>query len=390
MIVQTIKGEEVRMNKKIAGLFTSVIGLSILLAGCSLKGEQAVDEVDVPQDTTYVDELEKNALDPGAAEAPAEGETPAEGEAPAEGEEEQPEEGAKEGESATAKRQLFLMDANGMVVPMTFELPQTNEVAKETLEYLVKDGPVTDMLPNGFQAVLPAGTTINGIDAQEDGTLIVDFSKEFNEYEAASEKKILESITYTLTQFENVKNVSIRVEGQDLAKMPVDGTPIGKSYSRADGINLMDNGITTVNSQSVTLYFPAEAVDGTPYEVPVTERMNSNAENDYEEIVNALIDGPAMDSNLSNVFNTGSALAAEPTLKDGVLNLEFNTEVLSNVDEAAITDQLMETLVMSLTELEEVEAVSVKVEGVEEVFNEHGEAYAEPVSREQYVPAEKL
>ncbi|AIF67014.1 hypothetical protein GZ22_10410 [Terribacillus saccharophilus] len=374
------------MNKKIAGLFTSVIGLSILLAGCSLKGEQAVDEVDVPQDTTYVDELEKNALDPGAAE----GETPAEGEAPAEGEEEQPEEGAKEGESATAKRQLFLMDANGMVVPMTFELPQTNEVAKETLEYLVKDGPVTDMLPNGFQAVLPAGTTINGIDAQEDGTLIVDFSKEFNEYEAASEKKILESITYTLTQFENVKNVSIRVEGQDLAKMPVDGTPIGKSYSRADGINLMDNGITTVNSQSVTLYFPAEAVDGTPYEVPVTERMNSNAENDYVEIVNALIDGPAMDSNLSNVFNTGSALAAEPTLKDGVLNLEFNTEVLSNVDEAAITDQLMETLVMSLTELEEVEAVSVKVEGVEEVFNEHGEAYAEPVSREQYVPAEKL
>lgn len=390
MIVQTIKGEEVRMNKKIAGLFTSVIGLSILLAGCSLKGEQAVDEVDVPQDTTYVDELEKNALEPGAAEAPAEGETPAEGEAPAEGEEEKPEEGAKEGESATAKRQLFLMDANGMVVPMTFELPQTNEVAKETLEYLVKDGPVTDMLPNGFQAVLPAGTTINGIDAQKDGTLIVDFSKEFNEYEAASEKKILESITYTLTQFENVKNVAIRVEGQDLAKMPVDGTPIGKSYSRADGINLMDNGITTVNSQSVTLYFPAEAVDGTPYEVPVTERMNSNAENSYEEIVNALIDGPAMDSNLSNVFNTGSALASEPTLKDGVLNLEFNTEVLSNVDEAAITDQLMETLVMSLTELEEVEAVSVKVEGVEEVFNEHGEAYAEPVSREQYVPAEKL
>ncbi|WP_366247318.1 GerMN domain-containing protein [Terribacillus aidingensis] len=378
------------MNKKIAGLFTSVIGLSILLAGCSLKGEQAVDEVDVPQDTTYVDELEKNALEPGAAEAPAEGETPAEGEAPAEGEEEKPEEGAKEGESATAKRQLFLMDANGMVVPMTFELPQTNEVAKETLEYLVKDGPVTDMLPNGFQAVLPAGTTINGIDAQKDGTLIVDFSKEFNEYEAASEKKILESITYTLTQFENVKNVAIRVEGQDLAKMPVDGTPIGKSYSRADGINLMDNGITTVNSQSVTLYFPAEAVDGTPYEVPVTERMNSNAENSYEEIVNALIDGPAMDSNLSNVFNTGSALASEPTLKDGVLNLEFNTEVLSNVDEAAITDQLMETLVMSLTELEEVEAVSVKVEGVEEVFNEHGEAYAEPVSREQYVPAEKL
>jgi germination protein M len=388
MIVQTIKGEEVRMNKKIAGLFTSVIGLSILLAGCSLKGEQAIDEVDVPQDTTYVDKLEESALEPGETDAASANE-----EEPAEGEEKQPEDETNKeeaAESATAKRQLFLMDANNMVVPMTFELPQTNEVAKETLEYLVKDGPVTDMLPNGFQAVLPAGTTINGIDAKEDGTLVVDFSKEFNEYEAANEKKILESLTYTLTQFENVKNVSVRVEGEELAKMPVDGTPIGKSLSRADGINLMDNGITTVDSQSVTLYFPAEAVDGAAYEVPVTERISSNADNDYEAIVKSLIDGPAMDSSLSNVFNTGSALTSEPKLKDGVLSLEFNKEVLSNADEAAISDQLMETLVMSLTEMTDVEAVNVKVEGVEEVFNEQGEAYAEPVTREQYVPAEKL
>src|SRR5699024_12319256 len=62
-------------------------------------------------------------------------------------------------EMETAARQLYLIDVNGMVVPQTLELPNidSNEVAKQVLEYLVKDGPVTSILPNGFQAVLPAG-----------------------------------------------------------------------------------------------------------------------------------------------------------------------------------------------------------------------------------------
>src|SRR5699024_11667572 len=48
-------------------------------------------------------------------------------------------------EMETAARQLYLIDVNGMVVPQTLELPNidSNEVAKQVLEYLVKDGPVT-------------------------------------------------------------------------------------------------------------------------------------------------------------------------------------------------------------------------------------------------------
>ena len=50
-----------------------------------------------------------------------------------------------------------------MVVPQTFELPKTESAAKQALEYIVKDGPVSEILPNGFQAVLPAGTEIIGV-----------------------------------------------------------------------------------------------------------------------------------------------------------------------------------------------------------------------------------
>ncbi len=38
--------------------------------------------------------------------------------------------------------------------------PKANEVIQQTLEYLMKDGPVTDLLPNGFRAVIPANTSM--------------------------------------------------------------------------------------------------------------------------------------------------------------------------------------------------------------------------------------
>src|SRR5690606_31953708 len=91
----------------------------------------------------------------------------------------------------TVVRELYLLDASGMVVPQTLELPRTESAAKQAAEYLVIDGPVTELLPNGFQAVLPAGTEILGVNLEEDGTLIVDVSEDFKNYEAEDELKIL-------------------------------------------------------------------------------------------------------------------------------------------------------------------------------------------------------
>lgn len=59
-------------------------------------------------------------------------------------------------------RELYLVDKNGYVVPQTLAVPtsKANEVMQQTLEYLVKDGPVTNLLPNGFRAVIPANTSM--------------------------------------------------------------------------------------------------------------------------------------------------------------------------------------------------------------------------------------
>ena len=72
------------------------------------------------------------------------------------------------------------------------------------MEYLVANGPVTDMLPNDFRAVLPEDTELSV--NIKDGVATVDFSKEFKNYQPEDEMKILQSITWTLTQFDTCQD----------------------------------------------------------------------------------------------------------------------------------------------------------------------------------------
>src|SRR5699024_9207075 len=66
----------------------------------------------------------------------------------------------------TVARQLYLLDANGMVAAQTLELPQpeSKEVATQAVEYLDKEGPDTLLLPTGIEAVLPEGKLLLDID----------------------------------------------------------------------------------------------------------------------------------------------------------------------------------------------------------------------------------
>ncbi|WP_152654780.1 GerMN domain-containing protein [Oceanobacillus sp. CFH 90083] len=357
------------MSKKIIRII-GAFGILVLLAGC-FKGEQSSKEVDPPQNAEAVNGEE--TVDEETVDGEDTAATPVEAE-------------------DTVSRELYLIDSNGMVASQMVELPvpEANQVAQQVMEYMVKGGPITPMLPNGFQAVLPEDTEILGIDLQEDGTIIVDLSGEFSDYEAASELPILEAVTHTLTQFDNVHKVKLRVEGVDLKEMPVNGTPINNGYTRANGINLTNNDtLDYFNSSPVTMFYPVER-ENNRYYVPVTQYVEMEDENDLEGIVNELIDGPGYQNDVVNVFSPEAALTAEPVIKEGVAHLTFNEGILMDAEQNIISDEVMETMVRTLTQQSNIDAVNVQVENVDEVFNENGEPYSEPVSAQLFTPSEEL
>ncbi|SFD58923.1 germination protein M [Lentibacillus persicus] len=352
--------------------------LTIILAGC-FQGEQSLgsEEMDPPPNDEEAAETDEDAVTNVNTEE--------------KNNKEEKKGDDNSASSETVDRQLYLLDANGMVASQTLQLPQaeSNEVAKQALEYLVKDGPVSSLLPNGFQAVLPAGTQINSLNIQDNGTMIIDVSEEFKNYQAKNELKILQAMTFTVTQFDSVENMKLRINGENQDTMPVDGTPIGKGYSRVNGINLMQSEVDLLDSKPVTLYYPSAQGDN-QYFVPVTQHINVEDGGLYGAMVKTLMEGPETVTNLQHVFNNSAEMTTAPSLNEGVLEVIFDQDVLQDTDNAVISNEVMETLVRTLTQDEEVEAVEVKVEDVETLFNENGEPYTEPVTTQSFFSTEKL
>ncbi|MDX8046601.1 GerMN domain-containing protein [Gracilibacillus sp. S3-1-1] len=370
-------------------LAVSLCILLLLLAGCGVfKGEQTLDQIDAPpEETELTDDLDN--IPDGSEDVERDPEE--------EGTEidEESTESIEEEESATSEivtRTLYLLDQNGLVVPQELQIPspQSNAVAKQVLEYLVQDGPVTAMLPSGFQAVLPAGTEIIDLNLEADGTLVVNVSEEFASYQPENEQKILESMTHTLTQFDNVERMKLWIDGEEQNTMPVNGTPISEGYSRANGINIHQvHGVDLMESEAATLYFPMQGNEMV-YFVPVTQHVPMNEENKLQSVVQALMEGPSFELPLEHYINTGAQLVSEPNLEDGVLSVNFNENILSNSAKSMIADEVMQSIVLTLTEQEGVDAVEVSVENHEEVISEDGQTYTEPVSKEMISPSESI
>ncbi len=91
------------------------------------------------------------------------------------------------------------------------QVPLTQEVARASLEELIKVNPVTP----GASRVLPPATQIRGITIK-DGLATVDFSQEVLRANvgAATEALGLQSIVNTLTEIPGVQKVSFMVEGK--------------------------------------------------------------------------------------------------------------------------------------------------------------------------------
>ncbi|MBQ2765326.1 MAG: GerMN domain-containing protein [Firmicutes bacterium] len=106
---------------------------------------------------------------------------------------------------------LYYVDeaANSLAAETRSVVNQTG-LAKTTLEELLT-GPATETLAS----YIPAGTKVQSINIEEGGLCTVDFSKELqnSELNSSEEKYVIDSIVSTLSQFDSVNSVQIRING---------------------------------------------------------------------------------------------------------------------------------------------------------------------------------
>jgi germination protein M len=358
MVVQTILGGINMSRNKITTIVSTLFVSSLLLSGCSLYGNATPKQIDPPKDVSIVKDSSASVTTSNKATDTAK---------------------TKNKAGQTVKTELYLIDKNGYVVPRTLSLPKTSSVAKQALEYLVADGPVSNILPSGFRPVLPAGTNIS-LNIQN-GTANVDFSKEFKNYQASDEGKILQSIAWTLTQFKSIKDVKLSMAGHPLTKMPVAGTPISDNLSRADGINIdTSNVVDITNTKPVTVYYIG-GDEGSYYYVPVTRRVSNTVKDNITAAVDELVKGPSPSSNLVSDFVSDVKLVDPPKVQDGKVTLNFNNYIYGSFKEKVVSQYLLNELVLSLTDQPGIKEVSVEVNGKPDLVEENGKKLTAPVTR---------
>ncbi|MDR6226469.1 GerMN domain-containing protein [Desmospora profundinema] len=297
----------------------------------------------------------------------------------ASGDDEKKEESETKEEESAAKEEegleLYFLTDTGYVVPYALNIPKVEGIAKEALKYMVEDGPGADMLPKGFKGILPEGTQIKGLDIRK-GTATIDFSKEFLSYDASLEEKILSAVTWSLTSFDSVERVDIRVDGRPLEAMPKGKNPT-QGLNRNSGINLeLSQGVNASSSMPVTLYFLGQTEDNKVYYVPVT-RMINREKNMAEAALKELVKGPQHGSELVTALSESTRVNSVKIEGDTAV-ADFGKELLQYSDEQEASKDALNTIVLSLTENTDAKQVKITVDGEADAI---GEGFDKPVVR---------
>ncbi len=257
------------------------------------------------------------------------------------------------------KSSIFLIDENNYVAMTDIITTSTDTVKKATelIETLIIDSKKSEYIPNGFKAIIPKNTKINNIDFK-DHLIKVDFSKDILNISEKNEEKMLESIVYSLTTIDDVKQVMIFVEGEILNELPHSKKQLPQVLDRSYGINKVYDLKTFKDTSKTTIYYISKYANSYYY-VPVTKISNDN-QNKVEIIINELKSNPIYQTNLMSYLKANAELE-DYEIKENSISLSFNENLFNDLEKKNIQEEVKYTISLSLKDTLDIDEVIFRV-----------------------------
>lgn len=249
-------------------------------------------------------------------------------------------------------RKVYMLDDDNYLVPLTFAF-DSKEILADDIRYVISmlrdESPLTS---KGYHTLLNENVKIQSIEL-DNNILNVDFSKEFNEHDVSKEEQIIESLTWTLMQYDEVSGVTLSVDGNKLEMLPQSKIMLPDVLDKTIGINkYYDTTGNIYNTTSVTVFYEKENFGEIVY-VPVTRRVIEE-ENEKMSVYNAMFEDIAVMSGLRqidviNLIDDESVINFE----DNELKVALLSEAL--MEEGVVDNEIYELLVMTYCDLNDVE-----------------------------------
>ena len=256
---------------------------------------------------------------------------------------------------------VFLLDNNNYVAKSTI-IKENNEIEKnieEIIMALTINSKKSNYIKNGFHPIIPENTKLIDYVLDND-TLTLNFSKEFLNINKELEEKLLEALTYSLTEIKNIKKIKILVDGEQLKFSNI---IIPEYLDRSYGINKIYNINSIKNLQKTTIYYIGK-INNEHYYIPITKITNNTLEK-VEIIIKELQTTPIHNTNLISYLKASTLLSNYEILEKSVI-LSFNNYLLANLQNKDILEEVKYAIALSIKDTYGINEVIFNIPDMEE------------------------
>ena len=213
------------------------------------------------------------------------------------------------------------------------------EKVKLLLDTMIEKNNKNALLPSYFKPVLPQNTKVLSVEL-ENKILKINFSSEFLNVSDEQLEKMVEAITFTLTEIEDINGVELYVE-KELLKY-VSNSKLPTILTKDIGINKKYELTSNKDISRVVLYFLGEKNNL----IPITKYVNDDREK-IEIIVESLSSNYIFYENLISVASFNLELL-DYNIEEDVLTLTFNSFIYDNYENNLVNNELINMISYSV------------------------------------------
>ena len=255
---------------------------------------------------------------------------------------------------------IYLLNDNNLLVKVNALINDSVSIENKALAIL--DKLINNNInPKGLKNIIPSNTKVIGVELDKDH-LSINFSKELLKTVESLRDKLIEAVSYSIFEINEINSISIYVEDEKLSRY-FDSAP--EVITRDYGINKIYNLSSLKDIQKVVVYYINE-IDNKNYLVPVTSYVN-NPEDKIKIIIESLSSSYIYEPNLVSYLNNKTELI-NYEINDDIMMLNFNNSIF--IGDGNILEEVVYTISNSVFDSYDINRVIFNVDNkvVREVY----------------------
>ena len=256
---------------------------------------------------------------------------------------------------------IYLLNKNILVETKIVSNSKTDilEQIKDIIASLTINSPKSKYIDDIYLPLIPENTKVLNL-SLENNLLKINFSKEFLNVNKDTEEKVIESLLYSLTKLDEVKEIMLFVENEKLDCLPVSKKKLPLTLTKSFGINKVYNVNNVFTMDVLNLYYYTNIND--EYHLVPVSIFTNDSKDKVEIIIEELKSSPIHQSNLMS-FLSSNAKLLDYEIKENTIRLEFSSYLLDNFFNDSLIEEVKYAISKSFEDTLGVTNVNLVVNG---------------------------